>query len=179
MSDTNRRSHGDQNQVGNHGSGQTIISTAVCVNQTHKGPNYGKNIDRISEDPRWMNDSPLGRRNESGCCWLVEDRMRFLIAFMGLIGLIVSQMSRMIINVTVTYMARTLNSTSSDGGDSCPWVEDTTSDLERGSSSIENDKLDWDADERDLVLSSFFMTYCIFMIPGKLTLINDIRIISF
>lgn len=136
----------------------TKNTSQISMILVHNDKSQNRRISQRYED---------NNKSETGCC----PNFRYVISFMGLSGIILSQMSRMILNVTITSMVCILPPSSSNGSleDSCPWPEEyfhsnecivTTED--------DNDiRFDWDTGQKDLLISSFFITYCIFMIQGN------------
>lgn len=111
------------------------------------------------------------------------NKVRFLICVLGLIGLALSQMSRSVLNITITSMVPV--EIKSDrgieiGSDSCPWPDEEEnkqsekSDCPNQYGEVnkttvdENsvDTFDWDVQQKTRLLGAFFYSYPVFMVAG-------------
>lgn len=114
-----------------------------------------------------LSEMYLNKEEKYECFWPVQDRMRYLVALAGLLGLVLSAMSRTIFNVAITSMATTLPSNATSD-DVCPSQLHVITDSSGETLSEDGQKqMHWKQEERDLLQSSFFMSYFVFMIPGE------------
>lgn len=121
-----------------------------------------------------------GCKSNDGCFWIFKERMRFIIIILGLVAIVLNQMSRVVFNITIPLMTYPVNSSCHPPSvDACKIDTDSTpSDSlcnmiminNFAKSDNDNDKdgilrFDWTPAEQDQLLGAFFYTYSGLQIP--------------